>query len=80
MFMPEDKTYNDIREKSLKQWLTEMELHEDVAVRCGVRLCRDYILHLQQENEKLQQENALKNSYLKKLKAKISAQKVSGSA
>lgn len=69
MFLPEDNTYNDIREKSLNQWLAEMELHEDVAVRCGVRLCRDYMLHLQQENEKLKQENALKNSYLKKMKA-----------
>ncbi len=38
MFMKEDNTYNDIREKSLLQWLAEME-----------------------------QENALKNNYLKKL-------------
>lgn len=76
MFLPEDNTYNDIREKSLNQWLTEMEQHEDVAVRCGVRLCRDYMLHLQQENEKLRQENALKNSYLRKMKAaKISQKK-----
>lgn len=75
MFIPEDTTYNDIREKSLKQWLAEMEQHEDVAVRCGVRLCRDYMQHLQQENEKLKQENALKNSYLKKLKVQMSVEK-----
>lgn len=75
MFFPQDNTYNDIREKSLNQWLEEMEQHEDVAVRCGVRLCRDYIQHLQQENEKLRQENALKNSYLKKLKAQIGVEK-----
>ena len=41
MFGVEDNTYNDIREKSLLQWLEEMEQHEDVAVRCGVRLARD---------------------------------------
>lgn len=75
MFFTKDNTYNDIREKSLNQWLLEMEQHEDVAVRLGVPLCRDYMLHLQQENEKLQQENALKNSYLKKLKAEKLADK-----
>lgn len=75
MFFSEDNTYNDIREKSLKQWLEEMERHEDVAVRCGVRLCRDYMLYLQQENEKLQQGNALKNSYLRKVKEELKSQK-----
>ena len=71
MFLPKDNTYNEIREKSLKQWLTEMEQHEDVAVRCGVPLCREYMKHLVQENEKLKQENALKNEYLKKVKGKL---------
>lgn len=78
MFFSKDNTYNDIREKSLNQWLDEMEKHEDVAVRCGVRLCRDYILHLQQENGKLKQENELKNSYLKKVKEEISLAKATG--
>ena len=49
------------------QWLDEMEKHEDVAVRCGVRLARDYMEYLKEENKKLQEENELKNSYLKKL-------------
>lgn len=40
MFINEDTTYNDIRERSLLQWLDEMEHHEDVAVRGGVKLCR----------------------------------------
>ena len=44
-----------------------MEKHEDVAVRCGVRLARDYMEYLKEENKKLQEENELKNSYLKKL-------------
>ncbi len=68
MFIREDNTYNDIREKSLMQWLDEMEQHEDIAVRGGVRLCRDYMKHLMDENEKLKQENELKNTYLKKMK------------
>ena len=67
MFINEDTTYNDIREKALLQWLDEMEHHEDVAVRCGVKLCREYIQHLKQEKKNLEKKNALKDSYLKKL-------------
>lgn len=67
MFIGEDNTFNDIREKSLQQWLDEMEQHEDVAVRGGVKLCREYVQHLINKNEKLKQENELKNSYLRKM-------------
>ena len=67
MFGVEDNTYNDIREKSLLQWLEEMEQHEDVAVRCGVRLARDYMEYLKEENEKLRLECDVKDKYLKKL-------------
>ncbi len=67
MFLKEDNTYNDIREKSLLQWLDEMEHHEDVAVRGGVKLCREYLQHLKEKNEKLKEENELKNFYLKKM-------------
>ena len=66
MFMNEDNTYNDIRERSLLQWLDEMERHEDVAVRGGVKLCREYIQYLKQKNVKLEEENELKSTYLKK--------------
>jgi len=68
MFFREDNTYNDIREKSLLQWLDEMEQHEDIAVRGGVRLCREYMAHLKDENRKLQSKNDLKDMYLKKMK------------
>ena len=68
MFTRPDNTFNDIRQKSLEAWLTEMEQHDDIAVRGEVKLCRDYIKHLEDEKDKLKQENELKNSYLKKLK------------
>lgn len=71
MFLPKDNTYNEIREKSLNQWLEEMEQHGDVAVRCGVPLCREYMKYLAEENQKLKEENSLKNEYLKKVKAKM---------
>ena len=67
MFIKPDNTYNDIREKSLLQWLAEMEQHDDVAVRGGVKLCRDYMSYLKAQNENLKDEVALKNEYLKKV-------------
>ena len=62
MFTRPDNTYNDIREKSLMQWLDEMEQHSDVAVRGGVKLTR--------EIRRLEEENRLKAQYLKKMKEK----------
>ena len=59
MFTKEDNTYNDIREKSLMQWLEEMEHHDDIAVRGGVKLCREYMQYLKDKNAKLQKEQSL---------------------
>ena len=70
MFRIEDNTFKDLRERSLMQWLEEMEAHEDMSVRGGVRLCRDYIQYLMDENRKLKEQNALTQSYLRKIAAK----------
>jgi hypothetical protein len=67
MFIKKDNTYNEIRDKSMKQWLSEMETHEDIAVRGGVKLTREYIQYLKDENDRLREEIELKNSYLKKM-------------
>ena len=67
MFFREDNTYNEIREKSLLQWLDEMEQHEDIAVRGGVRLCREYMEHLKEEIRRAEEKNKLKDEYLKKI-------------
>ena len=69
MFMMEDNTYRDLRERSLMQWLEEMEQHEDMTVRGGVKLCREYLAFLRQENNRLKDENELKNTYLRKMAA-----------
>ena len=69
MFQIEDNTFRDLRERSLSQWLEEMEAHEDMSVRGGVRLCRDYIQYLMEENHKLKEQNALTPSYLRKMAA-----------
>ena len=70
MFQIEDNTFRDLRERSLNQWLEEMEAHEDLTVRGGVRLCRDYIQYLMAENNKLKEQNALTQSYLRKMAVK----------
>lgn len=70
MFERPDNTYNELRENSLMQWLDDMEKHEDVAVRGGVKLCREYIEYLKSENEEIKSQDRLKAEYLKKMKAK----------
>lgn len=70
MFFQEDNTYNEIREKSLMAWLDDMEKHDDLEVRGGVKLAREYVAYLQSEIKKLEDKNALKDNYLKKLKMK----------
>lgn len=70
MFQKQDNTYNDIRERSLYQWLDDIEDHDDLVVRGGVKLAREYLQHLKDEISRLEAENALKTEYLKKLKNK----------
>lgn len=69
MYFPDKSEYQDIREKSLMQWLDEMEQHEDSAVRGGVKLASEYVQSLQKEIENLKSENELKKEYMKKLMA-----------
>lgn len=66
MWTTEDNTYNEIRKKSVLQWLSEMEGHDDLAVRGGVKVTKEYIEHLETEIDRLKSENQLKNQYLKK--------------
>ena len=47
-----------------------MSEHEDVAVRCGVKLTLEYLEHLKDEIRELKESNELKKTYLKKLKEK----------
>lgn len=70
MWNIEDNTYNDIRKRSYAQWLDEMQEHQDIAVRGGVKLAREYTEYLEKEIIRLKQENNLKNEYLKKLRLK----------
>ena len=66
MFEREDTTYNDLRKNSFESWLRELEQHDDIAVRGGVKLAREYVAHLEDEIMKLKESDELKNEYLKK--------------
>ncbi len=68
MWQQKDNTYNEIRRRSVEQWLEEMEAHEDIAVRGGVKVTRDYIHYLQDEIKHLEHEGELKNEYMKKMR------------
>ena len=64
MFIQDDNTYNNLREKSFLQWLEDCSKHEDIAVRGGVKLAYEYVEMLNKE------QNELKNEYLKKISGK----------
>lgn len=68
MFEHEDTTYNDLRKNSFESWLNELEQNEDISVRGGVKLAREYVAHLEDEIAKLKESNELKKEYLKKAK------------
>ena len=67
IFNKEDKTFSNIQDRALAQWLDEMENHPDVSVRGGVRLARDYVQYLKNEIEELKAENEVKKNYLLKV-------------
>ncbi len=67
MFEREDNTYNDLRKNSFDSWLNELEQNDDIAVRGGVKLAREYVAHLENEITKLKESNELKSEYLKKV-------------
>lgn len=69
MFGKEDNTYNELRDKSIAQWLEDMTSHGDVAVRGGVKVTKDYIDYLKRMIVSLENKSNLKDKYLKKLKS-----------
>ena len=71
MWVKEDNTCNDIRRRSVEQWLQEIENNDDLVVRGGVKVTREYIEYLETEIDRLKEENQLKNGYLKKAAEKM---------
>lgn len=67
MFGKKDTTYDEVRDKSISQWLEGMSQHEDIEVRGGVKVTKDYMDDLKKTISMLEEKNALKDKYLKKL-------------
>ena len=49
MFEREDTTYNNLRKNSFYSWLDELEKNDDISVRGGVKLAKEYVAHLEDE-------------------------------
>ena len=70
MFGKEDNTYDELRDKAIIQWLDGMSRHDDIAVRGGVKVTKDFIEDLKKKIKFLEEKNALKDEYLKSVKLK----------
>lgn len=68
MWQREDNTYNATRERAVLQWLEEIETHEDLVVRDGVRVTRDYIIYLKKKIAEMESLDRQKDTFLKRLK------------
>lgn len=70
VFVKEDNTYNEMRESSMMQWLNELVVGEDIVNKGGAKLTLEHIAYLNRRVKELESKNALKDDFLKKLKAK----------
>lgn len=68
MFEKKDTTYTKLRDRSVEQWLDEITNHEDIVVRAGVKVTKEYIESLKKTISELESKSLLKDKYLKKLK------------
>ncbi|MGN0268408.1 MAG: hypothetical protein ACI4D7_12120 [Lachnospiraceae bacterium] len=67
----EDNTYNDIREKSLMQWLNQVREEGSYIDACGAKLAMEYIAHLEDKIHLLEEKNKLKDEHMRKMKLKL---------
>ena len=71
MFGREDNTYSEMIEKSTMQWLEEVVAGEDIVNKHGAKLTMEYIGHLNKKIKELEDKNALKDEFLRRLKSKV---------
>ena len=71
MFEKEDTTYRDMRAGSVESWLEATCESEDLVNRAGAKVTKEYIAELKAQIKKLEEKSALKDEFLRKLKAKV---------
>lgn len=73
--LPEDNTYNDIREKSLMSWLKQVQAEGSYIDACGAKLAIEYVQYLEDKITRLERKNALMESHMRKMKQKMNSGK-----
>lgn len=71
MYFKQDNTYNEMRKNSTMQWLKELLDSENVVNKNGAKLTIEHIEYLNNKIKELEDKNALKDEFLKKLKSKV---------
>ncbi len=70
MFGREDNTYCEMIEKSAMKWLEDVTKGEDIVNKHGAKLTIEYVAYLNKKIKELEDKNALKDEFLRRLKGK----------
>lgn len=71
MYIKDDNIYSEMRKNSAVQWLTELTSSDDVVNKHGAKLTLEHIEALNKKIKELEDKNALKDEFLKRLKQKV---------
>lgn len=70
MFFKEDQTYGQMKQDSVIGWLNALLECDDLVNRQGAKVTLEHIESLKRKIKELEDKNALKDEYLKKLRVK----------
>lgn len=70
MYFKEDNTYSDMIKNSTMQWLSQVSEGEDVVNKHGAKLTIEYIAYLNKKIEQLNEQVAMRDEFLKRMKTK----------
>lgn len=68
MVIKEDNSYNEMKGRSILKWLNEQIENGDKVNSSGAKATLEYIDYLNRKIKALEDKNALKDEYLKKVK------------
>ncbi|MGL4343561.1 MAG: hypothetical protein ACRCTE_00035 [Cellulosilyticaceae bacterium] len=75
MYIKEDNTYQEMIQKSAHKWLEELTASDDLVNKHGAKLTLEYIAYLDKKIKQLEDNNKLKDEFLRRLKAKSNEHK-----
>lgn len=70
MYFKEDNTYNEMIKNATVQWLNELLECDDLVNRNSAKVALEHIAYLNKQIKALEDKNALKDEFLKRLKQK----------